>query len=68
MSTDMRIFVKPVDSAKVRDPERGNQHLPKGGAFVPRNAYWLRRLNDASVIEAKAPKTAKPVSNRSEDK
>jgi len=68
MSTDNIMFVKPVDKALVRDPQRDNQHLPEGGAFVPRNAYWLRRLNDASVVEAKAPKTAKPVSKRSEDK
>lgn len=68
MSTDNTMFVKPVDKALVRDPQRDNQHLPEDGALVPRNAYWLRRLGDGSVVEAKVPKAVKPVSNRSEDK
>ena len=68
MSTNNKaMFVKPVDDALVRDPERGNQYLPEDGRYVPRNAYWLRRLDDGSATETKPPKEQKPA-NKSEDK
>ena len=71
MSTDNTMFVKPVDKSLVRDPERNNQHLPADGANVPCNAYWLRRINEGSVVKTKVPKsvsTTKTHSASSEDK
>lgn len=53
-----RLYVKPAPERTVPDPERGG-YLPEAGESVPRNAYWLRRLGDKDVIEAKAPAKAK---------
>lgn len=53
-----RLYVKPAPGRTVPDPERGG-YLPEAGDFVPRNAYWLRRLTDKDVTEAKAPAKAK---------
>jgi hypothetical protein len=44
------MLVKPAPGLKVRDPIT-KQHLPVEGALVPATAYWLRRLNDADVVE-----------------
>lgn len=53
-----RLYVKPAPGRTVPDPERAG-YLPEAGEFVPRNAYWLRRLTDKDVTEAKAPAKAK---------
>lgn len=37
----------------VRDPVT-RKALPEKGATVPRNAFWLRRLNDGDVVDAAA--------------
>jgi hypothetical protein len=50
--------VKPAPGRTVPDPERAG-YLPEAGEFVPRNAYWLRRIADKDVTEAKAPAKAK---------
>jgi len=42
--------VKPAKGMLVRDPETG-RHLATKGEKKPRNSYWLRRLNDADVVE-----------------
>jgi len=51
-----KIYLKPARiGLLVRNPERGG-HLPPEGAWVTRNAYWLRRENDNDVVETTAPK------------
>lgn len=56
------MYVKPNKSQRlnqvlvVRQPERGGEPLPEAGAHVPRGAYWLRRLREGSVVEAKPPR------------
>lgn len=54
-----QIYVKPATGLKVRRPEKNHAHLPAEGDFVPKNAYWVRRLNDGDVIAAPAPDAAK---------
>jgi len=69
MSTDNKtMFVKPINGALVRDPERAYQVLPEAGSTVPRNNYWLRRLADDSVVKAKAPNAKKTSTTQVEDK
>lgn len=51
-----RMFVKPADGLKVRDPH-SRRHLPPQGAFVPREPYWLRRLDDGDVVDATPDET-----------
>ena len=53
------MFVKPVDGVRVRDPGHNFAYVPEQGANVPRSNYWLRRIAEGSVAEAKAPKTKK---------
>jgi len=54
-----KIFIKPTKEAiQVRNPERGG-HLKNEGEWVPKNAYWHRRLNDGDVVNAKPPATKK---------
>lgn len=50
------IYVKPArEGLVVRDVVTG-QSLPAEGASVPRSSYWMRRLRDGDVVEAKPPK------------
>jgi Protein of unknown function (DUF2635) len=52
----MKIFVKPTKpGAVVRLPQNPTSQVPPEGAWVKRNAYWLRRLRDGSVIETDPP-------------
>jgi hypothetical protein len=41
--------IKPAHGLRVRTPDGGL--LPESGATVERNSYWIRRLDDADVIE-----------------
>jgi len=56
------MFVKPAKPGLIiRIPEKypGMHHeafiLPDGGADVPENSYWLRRLLFGEVIKAEPP-------------
>ena len=53
------IYVKPVDGARVRQPERGNQVMPEEGASVPVNGYYTQLLRFGDVVKASKPKPAK---------
>ena len=58
---DNRIFIKPTQAEgelplKVRKPVNG--HLAEAGEWMPRDSYWLRRLADGDVVEAKPPTEA----------
>ena len=53
-----RMTVYPAAGRVVPDPEAGG-NLPAEGRDVPRDAYWLRRLQDQDVTRD-APKKAKP--------
>jgi len=54
------MYVVPKKGVKVRLPDKPNDHLPEDGAEVPRNSYWLRRLNEGDVKQFKKPsKSAK---------
>lgn len=44
----MKIFVRPKDGVKVRDPIT-MAHIPELGASVERTSYWLRRIKDGDV-------------------
>ena len=55
-----RIYLKPVPGRACPDPENGGELLPEGGASVPHNAYWQRRLNDGDAVECKPAKGGKP--------
>jgi hypothetical protein len=57
--TENRIFVRPAPSCKVRNPAKPLEFLAEQGEWVPRNAFWLRRLRDGSVVAAALPKAAK---------
>ena len=52
-----RMTVYPAAGRVVPDPEAGG-NLPAEGRDVPRDAYWLRRLQDQDVT-LDAPKPAK---------
>lgn len=53
------IHVIPEKGLKVRMPDKPNEFLPAKGKSVPKNSYWLRRIQDGSVTdtEAKGSKT-----------
>jgi len=56
----MNMFVKPKQpGAIVRFPGDPRRTLAEAGEEVPRTPYWIRRLNDGSIVETKpaAPKT-----------
>lgn len=56
-----RIYVKPAnDKTIVRMPEKDFKHMPAAGAWVRRNAYYIRRMNEGSVVSAKPPAKVKP--------
>ena len=52
-----RMTVYPAEGRVVPDPEAGG-NLPAEGRDVPRDAYWLRRLQDQDVT-LEGPKKAK---------
>lgn len=51
--------VKPAPGRAVPVPEKGGVLLAEKGETVPRNAYWLRRLNDGDVVDAGPTKGSK---------
>jgi len=53
------MFIKPVAGRQVPDPDRGDL-LPAEGRNVEPHQYWLRRLDDGDIIEAK-PSAVAPV-------
>lgn len=58
-----RIFIKPAlqpdgTPMLVRKPVNG--HLAADGEWMPRESYWVRRLEDKDVVEAAAPAEAAP--------
>jgi len=56
---DRTIFIKPARRELiVRDPATA-EALPAEGACRPRSSYWMRRLRDGDVVEAKPAKRAR---------
>jgi len=52
-----KIFVKPAQPEYVvRMPGNLRNVLPDAGALVDKTPFWIRRLRDGSVLEAKPPK------------
>lgn len=50
------IFVKPArEGLIVRRPERNYEPIPAGGASVPNNSYYLRRLEANEIVECERP-------------
>jgi len=49
-----RIFVKPVEGRRCKDPEN-YELLPVRGKSVVKNSYWLRRVKDGDCIVADRP-------------
>jgi len=72
MAARPTLYLKPTHSRRleraliVRQPEREGAPLAEDGAWVPRNAYWLRRLREGSVEEAREPNKA-PAKKRRAD-
>lgn len=58
------VFVKPADGMKVRFPDNPAKLLPAEGDDVPRNAFWIRRLADGSVVEATPPQKRTATGNK----
>lgn len=57
-------YIKPArEGLIVRKPSNGRP-LPAEGAEVDWNRYWVRRLAEGSIVEAKAP--AKPKAKASD--
>lgn len=54
-----RMFMKPAEGRKVRDPI-SLRHLPDEGAYVPEDTFWLRRKQDGDVVDAIPPADEKP--------
>lgn len=54
-----QIYVKPLPGLLIRRPEKNHAHLPPEGDFVPKDAFWTRRLLDGDVIAAEPPKKPK---------
>lgn len=52
-----KIFIKPANGLKIRDPET-KIHLPEEGAQVEKSPFWSRRIKSGDVlqVEALAPK------------
>lgn len=59
-----QIFVRPVPGRRVRDPGT-MQPLAEAGELKPLTTYWIRRLSDGDVVEAK-PQAAEPKARRKE--
>ena len=54
-----KIFIKPlVPGSKVHMEGKPKEFLPQKGVAVERTTYWIRRLNDGSVVKTEQPKTA----------
>jgi len=49
-----RIFVKPVEGRRVKDP-RTRELLRDLGAWVPKDSYWTRRIKDGDVTVTDGP-------------
>ena len=55
-------FIRPATGLTLRDPET-QEPLPAEGAFMPRSAFWLRRLKSgdvALVVGQPAPAEQQP--------
>lgn len=48
-------YLKPAAGRAVPDPGRNDEWLPEAGDWLPRDAYWQRRLRDGDVIAAEPP-------------
>lgn len=51
------MYVKAAPGMKIRDPDLKDL-IPDEGRDVPNTDYWLRRLRDGDVVEAKPPVAA----------
>jgi len=49
------MFVIPKAGSQISDPAKGDL-LPEKGREVPKNQYWLRRINDGDVTIKKSKK------------
>lgn len=63
----MNIFVRPVDGARVRQPDRGFRLLDPAGEFVVKSGFWLRRLADGEVEESAPPAPEPEPASASDD-
>jgi hypothetical protein len=58
-----KIYIKPATpGSKVHLEGKAREFLPEEGAEVERSVYWVRRINDGSVVEGKRP--AKPATSK----
>ncbi|UNM95668.1 DUF2635 domain-containing protein [Ignatzschineria rhizosphaerae] len=51
-----QFFIKAVEGRSVRDPET-KEVLSSEGEFKYKNGFWLKRLKQGDVVEAKPPKS-----------
>lgn len=67
MNTATHVFIKPTtDDLIIRDPASAKP-LPMAGAWKPRSAWWLRRLQDGAVIKATPPKVISSQANTAKE-
>lgn len=52
------MFVKPLSGRNIPDPDKGG-FLPPEGRAVEASAYWLRRVSEGDVFEAKPTQKTK---------
>lgn len=50
------IYVKPAPGGRIRMPDRNNNVMPEGGAWVPNDSFYQRLLIGGDVVPAEAPK------------
>lgn len=60
------IFVKPAPGGRIRMPERHNNVMPEGGAWVPNDSFYQRLLIGGDVVAAEPPKPHKRKPEQSE--
>lgn len=59
MPHPQNFFIRPAPGLRIADPATG-AYLPEAGAFMPRSAFWLRRLKDGDVVEAAKQEKSAP--------
>lgn len=57
---DNMMHVKPAPGMTIINPERGYRPLFEAGEMVPRNGYWINRLEEGGVVLAPEPAEPAP--------
>jgi len=55
----------PAPGLDVRDPDRGNIHVPREEADYPATDYWLRRFRSGDMVAASPAVASAPAEKAS---